>query len=189
MKAGEEKAAKDYYKNGNEIESHKFEGETEGKDMTDGAVYIKSITLTGQKSGITLTIKPDGNELTASDATTDFTLKERATSPAPTSAEELKTLTPTAVEEFANPTAIGESMMIFPEQESFLITIDVAQYVPIHEDNTSGSMKPDKYAWKTNTMKDVVVSAPQTMPNPDITAELEGWISGDDVEVNPGDDI
>lgn len=230
MKAGEDKAAKDYYTGGKEIEAHKFEGETTGNDMTDGAVYIKSITLTGQKSGITLTIKPDGNELTASDAATDFNLKERVTDPVPTSAGELTTLTPTAVEAFSTPTAIGESMMVFPEQESFLVTIDVAQYVPIHEvwDETLGSMKPDKYAWKTNTMKDVVVLAPKTMPNPepgqtgsvdstdknaagnfifaqgksyninitvygfqriDITAELEGWISGDDVEVNPGDDI
>lgn len=216
MKAGEEKAAKDYYINGNEIEVHNFEDGT-GAEMTDGAVYIKSITLTGQKSGITLTMKPDGNELTASDVTADFTLKERVTDPAPASAEELATLTPTAVEEFANPTAIGESMMIFPEQESFLITIDVAQYVPIHESNTSGPMKPDEYAWKTNTMKDVVVLAPQTADGTDknaagnfffaqgksyninitvygfqridITAELEGWISGDDVEVNPGDEF
>lgn len=228
MKAGEDKAAKDYYTGGKEIEAHKFKDGT-GTEMTDGAVYIKSITLTGQKSGITLTIKPDGNELTASDATNDFTLKERATASTPT-AEELTTLTPTAVEEFANPTAIGESMMIFPEQESFFITIDVAQYVPILEEPnaSTGIMEPKTYDWKTNTMKDVVVLAPKTMPNPepgqtgsvdstdknaagnfifaqgksyninitvygfqriDITAELEGWISGDDVEVNPGDDI
>lgn len=252
VRAGEEKAGLDYYK-ANATAAHYFptfaageiaDGEYDASatptydgevEKTDGAVYIKSIKVTGQKSGISLTFTPAAGPVLAGtgEATAEFTLMERDKTETNT-AKKLVALTPIAP---ANgpagaATAIGESMMILSNESSFNIEIKVMQYVMTNDGQgtTEGAPTNPVYKWKVSSLK-TTVNAPKTMPNPaytdgndgqpksipstdkigdnfifavgksyninvtvygnqpiEVTAELTGWISGDDVEVNPEDD-
>lgn len=252
VRAGEEKAGLDYY-TANPTSSHFFptfaageiaDGEYDASATetfagetakTDGAVYIKSIKVTGQRSGVSLTFTPtDSPVLTGTgEATAEFTLMERDATET-TTAKDLVALTPIAP---ANgpagaATAVGENMMILSNESSFDIEIKVMQYVMTNDGNGSAPTAPTTpvYKWKVSSLK-TTVNAPKTMPNPaytngldgnpqsipstdkigdnfifavgksyninvtvygnqpiEVTAELTGWIAGDDVEVNPEDD-
>lgn len=125
---------------------------------------------------------------------------------------ELVTLTATCPEEFgenAEATRVGESMMIFPGQTSFVVDITVKQYVQTFDDPAiDGASDLDEYAWKVQTMSTTVKAPTSTVDanafaqgksyNVNVTvfgyqrieveAVLEGWIAGGDVDVNPEDD-
>ena len=156
----------------------------------DGAVYIQSINVLDQQDNVVLTFTPGtaptftDNAITAaatlptctpvfsvSDPSVAFTLMGRAATGAdvtqPTSATDL---VPTATEELASATPVGESMMIVPKQESFKIQILVMQYVITKEAivgvGTADSPEfPAEYKWKLSQMTSTV-KAPATMPDP-----------------------
>lgn len=255
VRAGEEKAGLAYYDiAGNAIAPHYFptfdnenvlDGEypasqsttfTEEAEKTDGAVYIKSIKVTGQKSGVSLTFTPTEKPVLVGtgEATAEFTLMQRDTEAEKDDniAKDLIALTPIAPANATagDATAVGENMMILANESSFDIEIKVMQYVMTNNGQGTGSDAP-VYRWKVSSLK-TTVNAPSTMPNPayteggsqpksipsedkdtttgkyifaagksyninvtvygnqpiEVTAELTGWIAGDDVEVNPEDD-
>ena len=254
VRAGEEKAGLAYYTADKAITGHYFptfdnenvpDGEYEASvsatftgetPKTDGAVYIKSIKVTGQKSGVSLTFTPTEKPVLVGtgEATAEFTLMQRDTEAEKddNTAKDLIALTPIAPANATagDATAVGENMMILANESSFDIEIKVMQYVMTNNGQGTGSNTP-VYRWKVSSLK-TTVNAPSTMPNPayteggsqpksipsedkdtttgkyifaagksyninvtvygnqpiEVTAELTGWIAGDDVEVNPEDD-
>ena len=254
VRAGEEKAGLAYYTGDKEITNHFFPNFTEEEiadgeydastsatfvgeaAKSDGAVYIKSIKVTGQKSGVSLTFTPTENPVLAGtgEAAAAFTLMQRDTE-ADGIAKNLIELTPIAPANgpAGDATAVGENMMILANESSFDIEIKVMQYVKTNDGHgtVTGAPTAAVYKWKVSSLK-TTVNAPSTMPNPayieggdqpksipsedkdtatqkyifaagksyninvtvygnqpiEVTAELTGWIAGDDVEVNPEDD-
>lgn len=208
VKAGEDKAAQDYYTGANAVPSHKLpnttfteeqlgklnqgeiidlDADVNGTETTDGAVYIQEIKVINQQDGVTLTFTPgtaaviaaDGTsvttpavapkcEATFSAATADaaFTLMGRDTN-WKTALAGATSLIPTAPEAYdaASPsaTAVGESMMITPKQETFTVEIIVMQYVITKKGATESE---DEYKWKVSKLKSTV-KAPTKMPDPE----------------------
>lgn len=236
VKAGEAKAAKDSYVDAGADNITTFPKVNDGTGtMIDQAVYITAITVKDQSDNVLLTFTPGSDtakakieltdQTTATDENkTDFVLMERAavTTPTPTDTPadgdgdinlstlaELVSLTATCPKNTTDAERVGESMMIFPGQESFEVAITVKQYVQTFDDPaTDGVSSLDKYAWKEQTMSTTVKAPTSTVDanafaqgksydvnvtvfgyqRIEVEAVLEGWIAGDDVDVNPEDD-
>lgn len=222
--AGEEQAAVDQYGSGKELPGHDFTGASnDASAMTDGAVYIKSITLTDPKSQVSIVFTPKNFALEATDATpgTSFVLKQRAKANTPAAA--LETLSPVAPASYvpvANrtednkttwQTPVGESMMVVPGETTFNLEIEVAQYkITTEAHDGTGAV----YTWMqeqkplTATVKAPSVKVDDTTTintfeagksynvnitvfgyqKIEVTATLEGWIDGGNIDVNPEDE-
>lgn len=234
VRAGEDQAAIDNYSGSGTIEPHYFpaldnvdDGEYEASSnvvygtesqMTDQAVYIRSLKVTGQKYDLTVTYKPNeapsmtAADLSIGDSKGTFTLMQRKENEPTAPANDLETLIPVAPEKLPTvytPTAVGESMMIVPGTDSFDIEIQVMQYVMTNDGSGVSPAGDPTYKWKLYTLK-TKVKAPAESPatgyyeagksyNINITvygfqkievlASLEGWMDGGTVESSPEDDV